>query len=92
MRGQEGKMGWGWVGAEQEPPHPRWTLAPPTFEALPIQGAWQEFPSSPGAGKGDGGWDWSELLGEETEITLPSTHGGHVILYTENPKDSTKIC
>ena len=49
------ELGWGWAGAEQEPPHPRWTLALPTFEALPIQGAWQEFPSSPGAGKGGGG-------------------------------------
>lgn len=41
---------------------------PTHFEASPIQGAWQEFPSSPGerGGGGLGSWDWSELLGEET--------------------------
>ena len=65
-------MGRGRAGIPPPPLDP----GPTHFEALPIQGAWQEFPSSPGAGKGDGGWDWSELLGEETEITLPSTHGG----------------
>lgn len=35
-------------------PHPRWPLAPAHSEAPPIQGAWQEFPSSPG----EGGWGW----------------------------------
>lgn len=47
-------MGWGWAGAEQEPPPPPLDPGPAHFEALPIQGAWQEFPSSPGGG--ERGW------------------------------------
>lgn len=55
-------MGWGWAGAEQEPPPPPLDPGPAHFEAPPIQGAWQEFPSSPwgkgdwGAGTGPGCW------------------------------------
>ena len=55
MRGREGKMGWGWAGAEQESPPPSLDPGPTHFEALPNQDAWQEVPSSPGAGKGGEG-------------------------------------
>lgn len=63
MGGQdEVGIGRGRVGTLPTPTGP-W---PTHFEASPIQGAWQESPSSP-RGKGRlGGWDWSELLGGET--------------------------
>lgn len=52
MGGQDGVgMGKGRAGTPPPPLDP----GPAHFEALPIQGAWQEFPSSPGAGKGGGG-------------------------------------
>lgn len=51
MRGWEGKTGWEQAGAEQEPPTPL-DPGPAHFEAPPIQGAWQDFPSSPGKGGG----------------------------------------
>lgn len=61
-------MGRGGAGAEQEPPHPRWTPALPTPRPLPFKVLGRSSPAPPGGerGLGGGGWDWSELLGEET--------------------------
>ena len=66
MRGREGKMGLRWAGAEQESPHPRWTLALPTLRPFPFKVLGRNSPAPQGRGTGVGGWDWSELLGEET--------------------------
>lgn len=50
---------------------------PTHFEASPIQGAWQEFPSSPGVRGGFGELGLVRAAGgRDIEITLPSTHGG----------------
>lgn len=66
MRGGEDKIGWGWAGAEQ-PPAPVGPWACPlralSFQVLGREGGLE-------------GWDWSQLLGEETQAALPTDHGG----------------
>lgn len=61
-------MGMG--GAEQEPPTPL-DPGPARSEALPIQGAWQEFPSSRGGKGGTGAGTGPSCWGKRHRSLFP---------------------